>query len=279
MLGDFFGTFSKEAREQRDVPQELLEIINKELPRNFEYRRDDNGEYRIVPTEDANFVRMNAELDIDKLEDSDLQEKIQKVPHDKQIAYLARLLERIPVKNTVVGDKDKKIPIEQTMDDPINGSNVIISNQWIYLRQISDRVFEFETFEGAIVRVPFRQQVYDSLTEMKYVNTDFPSLDIEIYVYAPLIEQIEEGAITSKENPVSVRYKVTPTKADSVKDALNALYVFKGFYEGTIKVNGHIPERIQVDRQIDFEQIDEKIDFWKKALQLENILKRKINSF
>ena len=48
MIADFYDTFEETPDKGSDIPQEVLDILSKELPSTFMYYRNENGDYVIV---------------------------------------------------------------------------------------------------------------------------------------------------------------------------------------------------------------------------------------
>ncbi len=99
------------------------------------------------------------------------------------------------------------------------------------------------------------------MDEIRLSNIDFPALKMIVI-------------INEKENKKSkIKYSVTPTKAKKVSDAIVALNVFKGLYNGTASINGKKQTAsITTDSQFDNEQIEAALDLWTTLKQLEDIL-------
>lgn len=130
----------------------------------------------------------------------------------------------------------------------------------------------FESEEGDKITISFQQQAYDSLTEVKYSNVDFPALKIELYVYCPLVEECGKESKTNKENPISVTYSVIPTKAATVSDAVKALHIFSGLFTGTTRVGGQIMTSKAAQDKFEPQKIEDALAFWNTALKLEEKL-------
>lgn len=77
---------------------------------------------------------------------------------------------------------------------------------------------------------------------------------------------------------LKVDYNVTPTKAESVSDAVASIHIFCGLRNGTIKINGKLMSEPEVDvENEDIEQWNDSIKFWETAQKLEQELDVKFN--
>ena len=273
MLGSFTGTFKN---KKTDIPQEVIELIKKELPSNFTFEKDINGNYITIPRSEAvkagKAIKGAFNLDLDK-EDADLRKVLSILPPAKLPEYLYRTQRSIHIKDLKVGNEEKLIPDSMLMGNPL------ISNNAEYERIIKPNPllkavkFVFESMEGDIVEISIQQQAYDSLVEEKYTSIDFPALTIEMYMYNPLVSDVNtENSKTNVDQPVRFICNVKPEKADTVEDAVRALHIFRDLFNGKIRINGKLMSPDKGDIKPDYEKFDEAILFWETLLQLETIL-------
>lgn len=273
MMADFYDAFGKNASMDRDIPAEILELLNKDLPDNFMYVKDTNGKYMAVPRPDCfdTELRLTTEPDLDET----LAERIKLLPSNKQLEYFYRTQRIIPIKNIKIGDKNKVVPIEKTMTNPLRDEKFEIQDSRMYPQKFPEPVeLLFESAEGSTVPIAIQQQPYDSMVEIKFSNVSFPALHMEIYQFAPLDDNLnQEHSFTSADAPVRLTYSVTPSKAHTVKDAISALHIFRGLLNGTAKINGQLIEVTNKESTADFKQIEEALLFWTTASKLEERLK------
>ena len=124
MLGDFFESFGKEKDEQSVLPQEVVDVLNADLPDNFEYLLDGNGSYRAVPRADKALnggIKLNTQFDLDSV--SELRDKLMTIPIEKWDEYLYRTQTKVPIKNAQIGDSNKLVPIEMISADPLHSGD------------------------------------------------------------------------------------------------------------------------------------------------------------
>lgn len=276
MMTDFYRAFGDDTDVDSEIPQEILEELSKDLPENLMYIQDESGSCKAVlrPEYFSENIKMTTQFDFDPEKDAALIAKLEALPRDKWAEYFCRIQKSIPVKNVKVGNDHQLIPLEQTVGNPLNERKTEIVKCVLHASKFSEAlVLLFECENGESVPISFRQQPFDSLTEIKFANIDFQALNIEIYIYSPLTDKDEEGARTSKTHPASVTYSVTPTKAKSVADAVKALHVFSGLFAGTTKVNGQIMVSEDMQKNFDQQRIEGALAFWTTAQKLEEILK------
>lgn len=276
MIGSFYESFSKEKDAHRDIPEEVLKLLNRDLPDNFCYIRRQDGTYMACPNPDKISDSLNGtfQFDFDEKTDATLIEKLSLISPLNWAEYFYRIQKPIPVKSIKIGNKERVIPIEETLRDPLSENTATVTDAYMYPTAFPEPVtMFFETLENDKACINFQRQAYDNLAEIKFMNTDFPALKIEFYYFSPLTDNLQhETAVTSCEAPIKVRYSVTPSKAPTVKSAITALHICKGLCDGTLKINGQTLSLPNEESVIISTQIDEALTFWATALQLEEIL-------
>lgn len=273
MMVDFFEAFGKNTDMEKEIPAEILALLNKDLPKNFTYEKDNNGNYMIVPQlgDSNNDFRLITQLDLDEK----LKKRVENLSPQKQIQYFYRMQQRIPVKNTRIGDENKQIPIEKTIGNPLSGKETMLKDAWLYPGKFSEPFpLVFESKENDRVSLLVQQQPYDSLAEVKFQNINFPSLSINFYYYSPLISDVsQENPVTSEESPFKMTFSIKPSKAETVKEVITALHMFKGLIDRTVKINGEIIDGETNELNVNIDQIKQAEKFWSIALQIEEKLK------
>lgn len=275
MMTNFNEVFGNNADEDNEIPQEILEELNKELPQNLIYLKDENGRYIIAPRQDREIksMRMTTKFDLDPETDALLIEKLKSVPQEKWGEYLFRTQKSIAIKDIKIGDEEQLIPLEQTLVNPLSDENVIVKDCRMYPEKFLEPTsMVFESEEGDKVCINFQQEAYDSLTEIKIHNVDFPALKIELFVYSPLTDITEKTAKTNADNRISVTYSVTPTKASSATEALSALRIFQGLFTSKTKVNGQVMISTATQAKFDPKSVEDALQFWSTAVILEKKL-------
>lgn len=276
MMTDFNDAFGKETGMDKAIPDEVLASLCADLPDNFVYVRDENGEYMAVPRPDKldQGLRLTMEFDFNQEDDAELVNNLKKISKEKWPEYFYRLQKVIAIKNVKIGNDEKVIPLEKTTGNPLQENEAVVTQARMYPEKFPKPIIvTFESAEGDRLPIEIQQQVYDSLLEIKYQNIDFPALKVEIYRYAPLFDGIHhEKSLTSADNPFRFTFSIKPSKARTVREALTALHIFKGIYDGTAKVNGQIIVPKAEKSTLNSQQIDDALTFWSMALQLEEKL-------
>lgn len=275
MMTDFYQSLGEEADVDRQIPQEILDELNKELPSNLALIQDKDGNCIAVPRpgRDGKAVVMTTQFDIDPDKDANLIERLKKIPQEKRLEYLYRIQKSVSVKNAEIGDGKQMVPMGKTVGNPFSDEEEKLVDCRMYPQKFADPFpLLFESQEGDEVTILFQQQIYDSLTEIKFCNINFSALKIEMYVYSPLAEDCKEEAKTSKNSPVSVTYSVTPTMAETVTDAVKALHIFSGLFSGETRVNGQMMVSEAARMNFEPQKVEDALAFWTAALGLEEII-------
>lgn len=275
MMTNFYSSFGDDANKDKEVPKEIIEELNKDIPHNLEYIQYNEGDLIIVPRKDhiSEGIRLSTQIDLETEKDEELKKRLQQLPREKWSEYLYRIQKSIAVKDIKIGDDEQLIPIEQTTSNPLSDETALLSE----CRMIPEKFKEpfamtYESADNKKIELLIRQQVYDSFTELKFSNINYPAIKYDLYVYAPISEENEKNARTNKNKQVCSQYSVSPTKACTVSEAVDALKIFKGICLGNIKINGKIDVSPLAENDYDSEKIENALEFWSTAMSLEKIL-------
>lgn len=254
MIADFYDTFDDE--ESMDIPQEVLEILNKALPENFVYYKDPEHGYVVGPRTDRITDKMILKVDFAP----EALEQLKDIPKEKWEEYIYRTQMRVPVIEARIGNEEKQIPVEETLGNPLSTERKL-ADCFMTAQPFPDPMpITFETQEGEKVDIYIQQKPHPSLTKRKFMNVDFSAMKIEIYM-------ADDGSSSR------VTYSVAPVKAKTVSEAVTALHIFFGLYNGTVKIDGQYATD-DTDRKVKFdaEILDSALDFWTTAQKLEKLL-------
>lgn len=268
-MTNFYDSFGDKANTDQEIPEEILNELNTELPDNLMYFHDENGNWYAIPRPEAKSLRLKVDVDLDNCNEH-IRKTLNRITSDNWGEYLYRIQSSLPVKNTRIGDEKDLIPIEKTMGNPLSSKDVKVDRCRLYPSEYQNPThLVFESKDKRKTVISFQQQVYDSYSEVKYSNIDFDALKIDIYIYSPLSDKDQKGSRTSVSQKICVDYSVIPTKAKTVSEAVNALHLFQGLLSGTTRVNGVPMTSTKAQQRFDPQQLEDMVDFWEKALSLE----------
>ena len=275
MMSRFMDIFGKDASVSKNIPTEVLEHLNSELPSNLMYCQDECGNYMVVPRPESQEegLKLTTQLDLS----DHLCKRLKLLPPVNWWTYFYRLQQPIPIKNLRIGNADKVIPIEETVGSPLQEVKGAISDAKMYPHKLPEPIMvTFESATGTKISIGVQQQPYDSIAEIKFKNVDYPALKIEVFYFAPLADDVsEEKAYTSEAHPIHVMFSVFPAKARNVEEAVAALQLFKSLLDGTASLNGHRLLQKSDTSTLTPEQTDQAISFWSALLELEEKLQVK----
>lgn len=263
MIADFQKTFKDQHQSAIEISPEVLEILSQELPDNFEYYFDQEaGEYIAGPKEGVTSIKISFDI-----ADEAIKAELSEIPREDWAKYIYRSQMIIPTKNAMIGDDNSQVPIEKLHSDPLGRDNDIrIEKACLYPAPFPpEKVFIISTAEGDRVRISFRQQKHPSLSEIKISNTNFPALKLDMY--------ISEETLKTR-----INFNVSPRKASTVDEAIAAIHMIKGMFDGTIMMNGKpmFPGENH-NEEFDQDQYDEMIKLWSTIKQVEKKLKVSFN--
>lgn len=273
MMANFYDSFGRDTDLDQRIPEEILRELDRDLPKNLMYIQDERGSCRAIPRPGEKQFKMMTKPDLDPKRDAALIEKLNQLPLSKQWEYFYRTQQSVAVKEPKIGDGDQMIPLEKTVGNPLQEEDVTLTEARMVPEKFPEPFFFlFESAEGDRLSLAFQQQPWDSLTEIKYSNVNFPALKLDIYLYSPLVEVQEETAHTTKEDPCIVKSLVMPEKADTVSDALKALHIFFGLADGTVSLNGQRMQPDSVQDDFDMPGAEDVLIFWNAVRELEKKL-------
>lgn len=255
MIADFDEVFGKQNDDHISIPQEILENINQELPSTLCCYEDPEKGFIVAPKLDEELL-VKVELDLDEK----TKERLKDIPEDKWIDYFYRTQQRVRVKNVRMGDKNKKIPIEQIGNNPLEENPKIIENYMYPEKFPSPFPMPMETPEGDKVVLEIQRQPYDSMNIVKFTNVNFPAIKLEMFISE---DDLEKSKIT---------YSITPSKAETVTDAVLAIRLSKYLQMGEVLIEGKKMFQPNFDDSLDMDQLNQWDEFWTCLKRLEDLL-------
>ena len=265
MIASFMRSFKNEKGQASDIPDELIRKIKEDLPANLTLYHDPKTNKYVIGPKPDHAMTLKVKYDFDS---DEKYAYLKKIPQDRIIDYLYRSQKSIPVIVIGMGDENKTIPLEKIGADPFRDT-CVVKNIIIYPEPFSESIpVIFESPEGEKVEINFRQQAYDSMTELLFQNIDFPALSIMLYLYDPIIEEDQN----EDEKPGKCSITVQPKSASSVEEAITALHIYQGMMNGTTKMNGAFltPSSKEIDHPS--EQLHKALYFWETMKKIEDKL-------
>ena len=258
MIADFYDTFEETPDKGSDIPQEVLDILSKELPSTFMYYRNENGDYVAGPRPDNTPETILLKVDLDS---QFIEDNLKGIPKEKWAEYLYRMQLCAPIKNAKIGDNENQMPIEKTFGNPFKEIDEIKNGFMSPQPFPPAQKIVFETIEGDILTISIRRQPHPNFDEEVYANIDWPSIQIRIIL------------TETNKKEAKATFSITPQKANTVSDALSTIHFINGLSNGTIKINGKtLINPLVSQNKLDAEQLKNAEEFWSTAQKLEDIL-------
>lgn len=152
MIADFYNSFEEEKDDNLDIPEEILEVLNQELPDNFSYYKDlETGKYMAGPRPECFLQEMVLSVEIEE----DALDRLKDIPKDKWPEYIYRTQMVVPIKNAHIGNIDKQIPVESMYGNPFN-SDIKLTDMKMYPKPFPKPfAVDFESPEGEKIEIHF----------------------------------------------------------------------------------------------------------------------------
>lgn len=256
MIMNFYDAFDNENDFNVDIPKEVLDVLNQNLPKNFHYYKDSTLGYVAGPSSDHISLKVTIDPQF-------VEKELKNIPQKDWAEYIYRAQLKVPVTNTYIGNDNKMIPLEETLHNPLESSAPSLDSAELVPEPFPNPIsITFETIEGDSITLHIQRQSCKAMKKRKYANVDFPAIEMRPTLY--------EDAFPMR---TKFNFTVIPANAKSSKDALAALRLLKGLYEGTATIKGEKKSFPKQDiSDIDMEDLTNKIALWTDICTLEEKL-------
>ena len=214
MIMNFYDAFDNENDFNVDIPKEVLDVLNQNLPKNFHYYKDSTLGYVAGPSSDHISLKVTIDPQF-------VEKELKNIPQKDWAEYIYRAQLKVPVTNTSIGNDNKMIPLEETLHNPLESSAPSLESAELVPEPFPNPIsITFETIEGDTITLHIQRQACKAMKKRKYANVDFPAIEMRLTLY--------EDAFPMR---TKFNFTVIPANAKSSKDALAALRLLKGLYE------------------------------------------------
>lgn len=260
MFYNFKKDLIKHNQPRVSIPQEILEVLNSNLPADLEYKVIGKGLCGIVLKKNSNiqFVNVNC-----------------KIPGEYQYKNMNEFLEKIYItQKTVEWDIDKDGIVK------INGNEIKISD--IIKDPLGEN--EFKAVKIKIVPPPlpeYKVKLSANGTEKDIILKRQPSNSIVDVIMKNINNDIIDFGIKFNEVDRKGSFSLTVNidKLSEVDTILDHLVLLSGFMAKSMKINS-VPIFSMGKMKVDTKQIQvirKTIDFWDKIRKLESALDQKFH--
>lgn len=265
MFTNFNNIFKN--NNSNEIPKEIMNIINNELPKEFKYQEIGNGVCGIVPI-NGNLLHMKSEI---KLPDIPTQIKQQIHTFEDLYDYLYRSQKCCEV----MPDNDGNVEING-IKFPLNNIVKDVRNNISYMKvQIVPQAFPppvlLDVKVGEIIKkFTFSRQPIDSLDKIYIKSIEEKPICIEMYIN----NKIDNNSNVN----VSFKININIDEIENVHEIVDVCEFYNNFMTGDIEFHDAKIKNIKFNELPDNLFLDEKIDFWKKVLKLEEYFNIKFNA-
>jgi len=251
MLGNF-KKLLLESEKPTKVPDGILAVLNKALPKGFEYKA--HGEECIIEPinkDDISRIKFNFKMPLSKA----LLEKHK----DNFEDYLYRTQTTLLLEDLKFKIDDKVYNINDFIKNPLKLENYNRINCYLRPPEFPPaRLLKFKVYNGKTYAINFRRKPYNDMNIMLISNEDFNVLNIHFYV-------------DEKNENMTMKLKIDFEAAESIAQLIEAFVLYRGFISGNVKLNdSNFPEWTYDG--ISEEQVTKAITCWTKVNKLEKIL-------
>ena len=265
MLGNFYKSLKSDESKKR-VPASVVRELNKDLPKGYKYTYNSRlGQLIISPDSKVKKHRINVNFSLDSFKD--LPEWAKK-NFNTLIDYLYRTQSSIKVERVAFTDGEKNFDFIDAFNDPLEDTNkkTFVNRDSLELRADSfpkPAPWIVELEDGREFTIMMGRVPYDSPDHVRFENYNYKALKLSWVLPDHY----------SQEDPGVMQITVTPHNAETVREAVESLEIFKGYANGTIKIQDTTLRKKSSPEQVDPKQLDGMILFWENLKKLENILK------
>ncbi len=266
MKADFYKAIKKTDTE-RVLPAKVVKVLNKQLPRGYQYVPDGKGHYVVKPSSKKTTQHFTGTVNYEK---SGIPKEI---TQEQLPDYIYRTQKPIYFDNVKITEKGKEMDFPEIYKDPITGEITELAHDFMMFPEPFPELppMKFETYEGEVVMIQFRRVPCEELQYLKFENSSFPALKM-IWT---IPEKVNKAAL----GPGKINISATPSKAETVKDAVLSLKIIKSFAKKKLKINDTI---IGIDEKgsaskLDNQELEDRLRLWDAFGRLEQILNVKFN--
>lgn len=261
MFTNFDNTFKNSKKDKTKLPKEILDVLNRKIPEELEYKEIENGICGIVP-KNSKTIKFTTKIKI-----PEIPEEIKKQIHNFEdlYEYLYRTQKRceiIPDENGNIKINNVKIKINDFIKNVITDEGMktfeLIPRNFPNAVRINIKAGNI-TKSFNIKRLP-----YESMDKIYLKSIEEKPICIKIYM-------------SNAEN-VDFNISISIEGIKDVKEIVDVCEFYKSFLNGDISLDNSEIKDIKYKEVPKNIFIDEKINFWKKVLEVEKIFDKKFDA-
>lgn len=257
MFVDFDDVFNEDPASQFKIPEHCVDYLSKQLPSGVKYILDENG--NCVISSDGKEIKISGiKFNLTEKQKMDLRGS-EKLDEILKYAYNSQQkLEIVPIEDGFIILNGEKFPIDRLNYNPLNNIEVM-SGRFYLIPKKMEESFNIDFSDGKYHRNIIMHRVPDkSVNNMTFKSSDDEPLSANFM-------------INPENNDVKMNMMFDLSKAKSIRDIVESIFVYNAFVDG----KGYINSVIVNMKMDDSEQkgYDKKSAvFWEKLLLVENEL-------
>ncbi|MCW6059813.1 hypothetical protein LAV35_03415 [Clostridium sporogenes] len=258
MFSNFKKAF-KSNEVSQNIPEEIIESLNKELPEGFQYANIGEGVCAINSVEDKFDLSAKIEMPSDLPSDF----KPSTIQDVMEFAYRSqRRFKIIPNENGCININGKEINVNDIIKYPFEK---IINNELFISPRPFDNPFCL-SIEGNYIKKNFliQRQPYEDMNKSFFKNVNNESINLKYL-------------IDEKIKSMKINFSIDIEKAKSINEVIESLKLYYAFIKKDIKINGIKLSEIENKNNKENENILKTIDFWEEVYSVEKKLNASFN--
>lgn len=263
-------TFMQQKDKRYDtIPDELLEVLNKNLPNGFKYTAIDQANNIVgIDFNNPHVKEILATMKVKKI--IDLPDEINGLNFQeiRQYAYNTQTEKKIKLDisslELVNGKKKSPFLCDAYTDEPVSMSEceVIIKPPKFQSRKVDIEVNEIKEKVNLIQEISDNNYIYNYRGEGKYFFFQL--------------------SCNTKNQKMNVTSSINLHDMVSIDDIITTLKIHRGFCDRSVKLNGHkliisVPDEQRKQMDIVLKDLNYDISWWEEIQKIEGIIKEKIS--
>ena len=249
MFTNFNNTFKNSKKDKAKLPKEILDVLNRKVPEELEYKEIENGICGIVP-KNSKTIKFTTKIKL-----PEIPKEIKKQIHNFKDLY--EYLYRTQKRCEIIPDENGNIKINVITDDGIKTFELIPEN--------FPKAVKINIRAGNITRTfNVKRLPYESMDKVYLKSIEEKPICIKIYM--------------SNNDNVDFNISISIEGIKDIKEIVDVCEFYKSFLNGDISLDNSEIKDIKYKDVPKNIFIDEKINFWKKVLEIEKVFNKKFNA-
>jgi hypothetical protein len=253
MFSNFKKAFKKK-EINKEIPQEIIDLLNEKLPKGFKYQQMGEGVCAKVP------IAPGAKITV-QLDTKNLPKEIRTA--EKLMEFMYRTQESItilPDKDGCITVNDTKLKIDELIETPLKDKKLKECKMSISPPPFPPPFIVPIKVNGIRKDISFQRYPYADMQKSLFRNTDNGILKLSYL-------------INEENRSMNFSFNIEIEKAENIAQILEALRFYEAFQRNDFKIAGMEVTKITATEEE--QAIIETINFWERIYELEKVLGNK----